>query len=157
MRTVRCRAWALVVLAVVAGCGGTDSASAPSVPFTVNITSTTSATGHTIQQNGINYYGCTFNFALSVTGGSPADLMGWSSGEVDFRLSSNGTTSSSALFDTDLQDWFGSSTFATGSTKTASRNLFWSGPFTANVLFRFITVIDLAPTSRTIAVPVSCP
>lgn len=147
----------VLAFGLIASCGGSEAVAPPPIQdFVVSITGQVVAPAHQSLVNGVSYYTCTVAFTVTVTGGTAFDDMAWIDGEIDYRLTSNGTQTSQALSGSALQDWFGSAQFSAGAHRTATRDLGWSGPFTANVLFRFDSFVELQSHLHTITVPVTC-
>lgn len=150
----------VVPLAASIGCGGDSPASPESrpTPLTVSFSATMVQAGHYLTVSGVQYYGCTFAFTAKASGNNNIDYAGLYDGEINFRLNSSGALSTFSLYSTDLQDWFGTDNIRPGTSLVATRDLVWSGPFTANVLLRY-TVSNFAALttdSRTATIPVTC-
>lgn len=144
---------ALLLLLALPAC---EELIGPSEPFSLTVTTEVVTPGHGVLVNGALSYGCTFKFNLSTAGGASNEGAAWTTSQIDYRLTSNGTLFSRILFTEELQDWFGSNVVLSGSQRSATRGFSWTGPFTLAVSFRYVSNLGNSTQNQTTIARATC-
>lgn len=132
---------AVIASAAIVGCSA-DSIVGSQRPLSLTVTTDQpSAAGQRSTSGGVSRYACPVRITAAAEGGQSGEFAGWGDGEIDFRLSADGSTQALFLGPTDLQDWFGADRVKPAEVKHAAQLLQLSGsgvgPFTATIVLRY--------------------